>query len=243
MNKKAGLIFRLIVVTVAILAVFATCSKFSKAETSNAIANVTITANSTNVIINFSNIIYYFNSTNFTSSLSQNFPVDYQVNVTNVTVVTNVTCTNSTFSVSCSCPSVVSCPAVSCNVSGEVDLNNATKTEFYNHYITNLGTKIEESSNKAAQDIIFKLEPTKAEIEGCKQTAFNASIRQNEAERQRDEQTKNNQVITGFFESCRDEKKTLQVVFFAFIALIVVVAAFFTGIIERFGGFFGGGRI
>ena len=171
------------------------------------IINTTIKVNTTDIVINISNNLYFLNNSNSTISLQTSFNVSFDVNATNATITS--TCNNATISFSCNCPSAERCPDVNCSVSSEVSLNNETKELFFNHYQTSLQTKIEESANKVAEDVKFALEPTRAELEGCKQQAFNASLKQVDAERKRDEYAGNYLALSSVVEGERRQNKWL----------------------------------
>ena len=172
-NKKAGFFGKIFLLVIFLAAILVILSYIGKAETATDIINFTVIINSSNVVVNVSNNIYSFKNSNATIYIQQNFSVFYITNISNATV----TCNNSSISVSCICPN--NCPSVNCNIS-EVGLNNETKTQFFNHYRAELGNdlkiKIEESSNKISTDLAFQLAPAKAEVEGLKQQAFNATL-------------------------------------------------------------------
>lgn len=244
MDKNAGILSKFLLLLIVLLAISVLLIKTALADSAVNSVNVTLIINSTSIIINVSNSLYETANTPSVFVIQQNFTVYFFSNTTNITFVnqtatTNITCNNTTISLSCSCPS---CPSVNanCTSASEVSLNNETKTEFFNHYITSLGAKIEESSNKVSQDILFKLEPTKAQLEECKQFAFNSSLKEQEAYRLRDKFASDNIALTTSLENERSEKKTLQVVALAFLIVGVIIILSLYGFWERAKGYMRG---
>lgn len=217
MNKK-GFIFKFLILFFLLAAMFIIFVKLSSGETIIEIVNVTLTVNSSDIAVNISDIIYQFNNTAAVISIQQNLSVDFD---SNISILSFLNASNIT----------VVCPS-------EIDLSNSTKEEFFNHYITTLSGKIEESSNKVAQDVIFQLAPTKAELDDCKQLAFNASLKEQEAYRQRDKVAADNIALGSVLENTRSEKKNLQVIFWSFIGFIIISASVYVGIWERKGRLF-----
>ena len=230
-NKKSGFFGKIIFIVIILLAILFLLSEIGKAETATDIINVTIIINSTDIRLNISNSIYNFNNSNASVYIQQNFSVFYN---TNVSLNATISCSNSSVSVTCSCPNV--CPSVSynCNVT-EVALNNDTKNLFFNHYKAELANelklKIDESSGKISTDLAFQLAPTRAEIEGLKSAAFNASLKEQEAYRQRDKEYETN-IRLGEIVSSRGTENTLLV-----IVIIVMSAVFVMFIVYMNEGF------
>ena len=244
MNKKAfiGKLFFIIIILIALFLLF---NKLSRASSAVDIINITIKVNLSDIIVNVSNSVYTINNTNLTAFIQQNFTVFFAENTTiNQTIITtNITCQNSTIKVDCGCTTIAACPNVNCSISEGVDLTNATKELFFNHYQTQLQSKIEESSNKVAQDVIFKLEPSKIELEACKQSAFNSSINEQEAYRQRDQQLEVNKRLAGLLGDANSQKRWLEVIGLTLVVVFVLGLLYFFGFFERFGGLVGGGYI
>ena len=222
MNKK-GFLLKLILLIAILVVLFIMLNKLANAQAIN-IVNVTVSQqNSSDLLLVVGGITYYFNDSNFNFTLQHNFTVfaenttimqNFTSNITTIIVVGN-----GTVNVTCNCP-----PTTVYNVScsGEIDLKNETKEQILNTYTSLLSSKIEESSNKAVQDIVFRLQPAAAELEGCKSTAFNASLQKTEAERQRDAQAANNLAITGIYDGCRTEKRWLEVIGLAMVLMFVL---------------------
>ena len=230
-SKKAGFFGKLILIVIILLAILFLLSEIGKAETATDIINVTVVINATDIRLNISNSIYSFNNSNASVYIQQNFSVFYNVNASfNATI----SCVNDSVSVTCSCPNV--CPSVlySCNVS-EVALNNETKNLFFNHYKAELGNelklKIDESSGKISTDLAFQLAPSKTEIEGLKSAAFNASLKEQEAYRERDKQHETN-IRLGEIVNSKETENTLLV-----IVIIVMSAVFVMFIVYMNEGF------
>ena len=247
MNKK-GLfgLMKLIITLALIIMFFVVLGKYSKGETAINIVNVTVTqTNSSNTTLLVGGILYYFNSSNFT--LQHNFTVFFEnvtvfVNTTNITQ--SVIISNGSVNVTCNCP-----PATTYNVttscSGEIDLTNSTKTEFFNHYMTGLSEKIEESGNKVAQDVIFKLEPAKAELEGCRQSQLNSSIKEQEALRQRDSIASDNLAISNLYNSEKQQNRWILTAsgFMVIVFLIFLFSPRLQDVIEDIKHMKGGGAM
>ena len=221
--------------------IFIIVLKLSKAETIIDIINVTMSINTTTIVLNISNNIFTINNTASVVNIQQNFTIYYVaiVNITNQTIISNVTCSNASISVSCSCPSCPSLPSIVNSSCSEVSLDNATKTEFYNHYVAQLGSKIEETSNKVAQDVIFKLEPSKVQLDDCRDKAINATTQKIEAERQRDTALSAYDAKLVEFDNTKKELNTLQVAFIAFMVIGVLGFIIYVGLIERKGNLYG----
>lgn len=242
MNKK-GLIFKLIFFIFILAIVFFLLNDFVRPETAIGIINFTIGVNSSNIIINISNTIYDINNTPSIIVIQQNFTITHQINASNQTIISNITCQNTTIEVSCSCP-VVSCPA-ELQCPSEVELKNNTKSELLNHYTSTVKSQIEESSNKVAQDVIFRLEPTKIELENCKQAQLNASMSEQEAYRQRDKIASDNIALAVSLGNERSEKKMLMIGGLTLIVVLVllILSAFGTDFVDKWRGFGGGGSM
>lgn len=240
MNKK-GLVFKLIFYIAFLIVLLFLLNKLAKAETAVNIVNITLTINSSIVSVDVSGHLFAFNNSNITALIQQNFTVSISLNASNITIIStnatgNFTCNNATVQVTCNCPSITCPSSISCP--SEVDLSNASKELFFNHYQTELKSKIEESSNKVAQDVVFQLAPAKAQFDECKGLAVNATLKQIEAERQRDVaigayDTKNVEFINEGL-----EKKTCYVSSLVFIVIVVISVAAYLGIWSRKGRLF-----
>ena len=224
-NKK-GLVFKLLLVVFIIIVILVLFVKLSRAETAsiNNSINVTLKVNSSDIIVNVSNSIYQFANSPSIVEIQQGQLIYFDVNYS---IINNTIFQNGSVFVNYS----VNCPS-------EIDLSNATKEEFFNHYITQLSAKIEESGNKISQDVLFKLEPTKVQLDDCKNAAFNASLKEQEAYTQRDKIAADNIALGSVLENERSEKKTLQIVALSFVALIVISVSVYLGIWERKGRLF-----
>lgn len=222
-NKKAGLIKFVLFIAILIV-LFIMLNKLANAQAIN-IVNITVSlTNSSDLILGVGGVNYYFNDSIFNFSLQHNFTVSFDNITANITnnITTTIIVNNGTINVTCNCP-VPSCsPTYNVSCSGEIDLRNETKEQLINGYTSLFSTKIEESGNKIAQDIIFKLQPAQVEIENCRSSAFNASLLKTEAERQRDAQAANNLAITGIYEGCRSEKRWLEVIGLAMVLMFVL---------------------
>ena len=220
--------------------------RLAKADAVTNIVNITIDVNSTTFLINVSNNMYTFSNAPSVIVLQQNFTVTFNaVNVTlinqtvNQTIVSNVTCSNASISVSCVCPQCPSLPSLLNSSCSEVGLDNTTKSELYNHYMTNLGAKIEESSNKVAADVVFQLQPTKIQLDDCRDKAINSTVAKIEAERQRDTALSAYDVKIVEFTNTKKELNTLQVAFIAFMVVAVLGFIAYVGLVERKGSLYG----
>lgn len=249
MNKKGlfGLV-KLVITIAVILIVLIVLGKYVGADSIINIVNITSTQiNSSNTVFSIGGITYYFNSSNFT--LQHNFTVSF--NGSNATIFLNTTNTtqsiivgNGSINVTCSCPSAATYN-VTTSCSGEIDLTNSTKTEFFNHYITSLSSKIEESSNKVAQDVIFKLEPAKAELESCRQSQLNSSIKEQEANRQRDKIASDNLAISNLYSQEKQQNKWILTAsgFMVVVFLVFLFSPRLQDVIEDIKHMKGGGAM
>lgn len=236
MNKK-GLLQPLLIISI-ILIILILFTKLSRAETFTNEINMTLKVNLSEINLNISNVIYTFNNSNLTFDFKYYSNFSIEINQTNLTIQTNFTCTNTSVFVSCSCPSNVAPVYVNYSIPNEFNLSESTKQDLYQTYLAQLTSKIEESSNKVAQDVIFKLEPTQAKIDDCERQSFNASLREQEAYKMRDKIASDNIAITSVLENTRDELRTLQIVALSFLALIVLSVASYFGLWERKGRLF-----
>lgn len=174
LSKKG--FFGKILIIVVIIILFLLLIKFSKADAFTYYNNITVKQNYTDFNLNLSNNFYFFynNNSNISTLISQPIVIDFISVIQNITVVqnitTNVSCAaNNTLQISCSCPSL-SCPSVSAS--------NCSLTPDSLGVFTG---KIEEGYNKATNDIVFRLEATKAEVDDLRFTANNASEQKNQA--------------------------------------------------------------
>lgn len=246
MNKK-GFFGKIILILLLLIFVFFMLMRLSKAETATDIINATININSSTITLNLSGVIYNFNNSVSGYSIQQNFTYSFERNVT-ANVTTNITITNSSVQVSCGCTpcTPVACPSVECSLPNGIDLSNKTKDLFLTTYATQLQNtlqgKIEESGNKVSQDVIFKLEPSKVELENYKALSFNSSIKEQEAYRQRDQQLEVNKRLAGLLDDCGSQKRWLEVIGLVLVLASTIFYLFFSGLIEKWGGLGSGGR-
>lgn len=234
-HKKAGFLAKGVMLIIILVVLLVLIIKAGKADTIIDIINITATINSTNISLSVSGHDYNFSNVPSVVNIQQNFSVFFNstifLNSTNQSITTNSTCNNTTVSLSCSCPAVNCAPVTvgNCTVPSEINLTGGSKSDLTSAF----GTQLETSSGKITQDILFKLQPTQAVLEDYKTQAFNASVRQLEAERKRDEQVSTNLALTGELERTRSELHQNQFIFLAYIAVSVISAFAYFGFMER----------
>ena len=173
---KKGFIGKVLIAIIIVVVLLLLLVKLSRADTFTYYNNVSVSVNTTDFNVKLSNSYYffYYNNSNYDFNISQPIVIEFNPVVQNITYVQNITsnlscASNNTLQVSCLCPSL-SCPSIAAN-----------NCSLAPDSISSFNTKIEEGYNKAANDIVFRLEPTKLELDNLRQIADNSTQQKNVA--------------------------------------------------------------